>query len=144
MVADRRLKFADYRPVDFVRIERLATNEALDETIRAVELDDLFIGDAGQAVKAVDVLRDETEQLVALFEIPDRIVTDVRLYFLVKIVGLLLELPVPDPCGFAGHEFIEIDRLILRPDSSGTSEIRDTGFRADAGAGEKDDIRCLV
>ena len=104
-----------------------------------MELDDFFIGHAGQAVKAIDILRDKAQQLIPLFKVPYRVVADVRLYFLVEIVSFFLELPVADARGFAGHEFIEVDRLILGPDSSRAAEIRDAGFSANAGAREKDD-----
>ena len=52
-------------------LEPLLTAEAGHEAVRAVKLDDLLLGNAGDAVQTVDILGDEAEKLTALVEIPD-------------------------------------------------------------------------
>ena len=63
--------------VDIGGLVAFATIEASDEAIGAVKLDELGIRTAGELVQAVDVLRDETEQLAALFELADREVSEI-------------------------------------------------------------------
>ena len=88
-------------------------------------------------MQAVDILRDQAEQLAALFEFADRLVADIGLDGFEKLVGGFLELPVLYPRGFAGEKILEQHRLIFRPDATGAAEVGHAGFRADARAGEK-------
>ena len=60
--------------VNVGRLIALAAFEASDETIGAVEFDQFLFGSAGELVQAVDILRDQAEQLAALFEFANRLV----------------------------------------------------------------------
>ena len=123
--------------VDLRRLKNFGAFEAGDETVRAMELDQPRVRSAGELVQAVDILRDQAEQLAALFEFADRLVADVGLDGLEELVGGFFELPMLHPRGFTGEKILEQHRLIFRPDSSGAAEVRHAGFRTDAGAGEK-------
>jgi hypothetical protein len=55
-----------------------------------VKLDQLLIGNSRQLVQTVDVLRDQSEQLAAPLKFANRVVANVRLYGLKKLIGCLL------------------------------------------------------
>ena len=130
--------------VDVGGLKSLAALEAGDETIGAVELDQTAVRSAGELVQAVDILRDQAEQLTALFEFAYRLMADVGLDGFEKLVGGFLELPVLHPRGFAGEKILEQHRLVFCPDAAGAAEVGHAGFGADAGAGEKNQLLRLT
>src|SRR5262245_46993755 len=78
--------------------------------------------------------------MIAFFEVADRVVADIRLDFLVELVGRLFELPVANSRRFASHEILKIDRLIFRPHPTRAAKIGHARFRADACAGEENNV----
>src|SRR6476660_154226 len=90
-------------------------------------------------MEAVDILRDQTEQLAALFKIADRLMSEIRFDRFEKLIGRFFELPMLHPRRFAGEKILKQHGLIFCPDAARTAEVRHAGFRADTRAGEKDD-----
>src|SRR5215813_10449720 len=71
------------------RFKALVTTVAGHQPVSAVDLNEFLAGNAGQTVQAVNVLRDEPQQLATLLEIADRVVADVRLNRLIELIGCL-------------------------------------------------------
>src|SRR5262249_4833130 len=70
----------------FVNAGRLKSFAALEtghEVIGAVQLNNFIVRDTSDPVQSIDVLRDESKQMAALFEVANRIVADIRLDLLV-------------------------------------------------------------
>jgi hypothetical protein len=104
----------------------------------AVQFDDLVLRNSGGLVQPVDVLGDHRRDLAAPHQRIDRAMAAVG----ERRPEDLLHREAPPP-GFAarllrGEELAEIDRRHLRPDAAGAAKIGDSGFGADAGAGEHD------
>ena len=60
------------------RFKAPVTAEAGHEPVCAVDLNELFAGNTGDTMKAIDILCDEAEELAALLEVADRVVAGVR------------------------------------------------------------------
>ena len=78
--------------------------------------------------------------MAALFEVADRKVTDIRLNLFVELVSRFFELPVLNSRSFASHEILKIDRLIFRPYPARAAKVGHARFRADARAGEENNV----
>src|SRR5258708_33815338 len=89
-------------------------------------------------MEAVDILRDQTEQLTALFKIADRLMGEIRFDRFEKLIGRFFELPMLRPRRFAGEKILKQHGLLFRPDAAWTMEAGHAGFLADARAGERD------
>src|SRR6476660_1501968 len=89
-------------------------------------------------MEAVDIFRDQTEQLAALFKIADRLMSEIRFDRFEKLIGGFFELPMLRARRFAGEKILKQHGLIFRPDAAWTAEVGHAGFRADTRAGEKD------
>ena len=139
VIASRSGQFLAPRLVDMGRLVMLAALKAGNVAIGAMKLDQFCLGSAGELVQAVDVLSDQAEQLAALLKFADRVMSEIRLYRLEKLVGRFFELPMLHTRRFAGEKILKEHRLIFRPNAAGAAEVRHAGLRADAGAGEKDD-----
>src|SRR4030095_7580602 len=78
--------------------------------------------------------------MAALFELADRKMADIRLNLFVELVSRLFELPVLNSRSFASHEILKIDRLIFGPHPAPAAKVGHAGFRADARAGEENNV----
>src|SRR5512141_844405 len=80
-------------------------------------------------MKAVDILRDERQELSGPLEIHKRTVHRVRLGIPESSPTLELEIPVLDPGCFRSHEIVVVNRLASLPYAFGPAKIRNTATR---------------
>jgi len=112
-----------------LRIAARVTGLTLDQRICAVEFYQAFCTRAGEAMQAVDVLRDNRAESTGLFQADDRMMNRVRPGVAEGISPFELVIPMRDSRRFRGHEILEIDRLSPGPYTLRSTEIRNAAAR---------------
>ena len=109
---------------------------AFDERIGAMQLDEPLRARAGEAMQAIDVLRDDGAELAGSLKPNDGVMHGVWLRIAERVAAFKLVIPVLDPRRFRGHEVLVIDRLTSLPDALRPAKIRDTTAGGDPGPGK--------
>src|SRR5262249_20304411 len=113
---------------------------------RAVHLDDLVGRAAGLLVQAVDILRDQREELVAALERDEPAMAGIRLGTPCWMIEPAFPRQLPD----FGIRHVRVDvreplgLWISGPEPLRATKIRDAGLSGDAGAGQRDDATGCV
>ena len=109
-----------------------------DERICAMQFDKAVGTGAGEAMKAIDVLRDDGAEFSGAFQSNHGMMHFVRLGVAEGISPFELVIPMLNPRRFRCHEVLKIDRLPSRPDTLWPAKIRNTTSGRDAGAGKNE------
>lgn len=120
------------------RVDRFAGEavQAADFPRRAVHFQNIMA--ARQLVQAVNILRDHASQSSTRFPAGQSLVGNIGFRSGEIAVRDCFLSPVFLPGFGAAEEFVEVDRLRLRPDATGRAKIGDTAFGTDTRAGEGD------
>ncbi len=127
-----------------VRLDRIApvAGQALDQGVRAVQLDQPLGACPGLGVQSVDILGYDCRELARAFEIVDRAVRRIRLRLAEHFPAFELVVPVLDAGGFRLQKALIVDRPALGPGALRSAEVRDAAGGGDASAGEDHDPLC--
>src|SRR5947207_4203331 len=94
-------------------------------------------------MQAVNVLRDDGNELPRALERDDGGMNRIRASVLIGAPALQLEIPILDPRALRGQELVVVHRTAARPDTVRTSEIWNAAGRRYTGPGEDHDApRC--
>ena len=109
-----------------LRISAPMTTLTLDERICAVKFHKMFSTGAGEAMQAVDVLRDNGAEFSRPFQSSAGMMNGVGPGVAESISPFELVIPMLDSRRFRSHEILEIDGLPPGPDTLRSAEIRDS------------------
>ena len=104
----------------------------------AMQLYNPLIGYSRSLMQAVDVLRDDARDSSLRDEMRNRPMASIGFRLRHSFINRDLPSPRFAPRFFRGNELAKVDWLILGPDAAGASEVGNSGFSANARAGEDD------
>ncbi len=119
-----------------LRISVPVTALTFHQRIRAVEFDQTFRAGAGEAMKSVDVLRDNGAEFPRSFQTDDGIMDRVRPGIAEALSSFELVIPMLDSRRFGHHEILKIDWLSPHPDTLRSTKIRNAAAGRNACACE--------
>ncbi len=112
-----------------LRISAPVTALTFDQCICAVKFDEAFGTGAGEAMQAVDVLRDNGAKFSGFFQGNDRMMNGIGPGVAESISPFELVIPMLDPRRFRHHEIVEVNGLPSGPHALRPAEIRNAATR---------------
>jgi hypothetical protein len=109
---------------------------AFNQRIGPVKFDQPFNAGAGKAMKAIDILCDNSPDFPGPLQADNCSMNGIWLRIAKRVMAFQLVIPVFDPRCFRCHEIVEEDRLAPCPDTLRTSKIGNATTSGDSGSGK--------